>query len=39
VTGVPLGLLQRVLAVVDLALLVVLATGALAQAARATAAR
>jgi hypothetical protein len=30
--GAPLGLLQRVLAVVDLALLVVLATGALARA-------
>lgn len=35
VGGVPLGLLQRLLAVVDLALLVVLATGALAQGARA----
>lgn len=39
VTGVPLGLLQRLLAVVDLALLVVLATGALAQGARAGVAR
>lgn len=39
VSGAPLGLLQRLLAVVDLALLVVLATGALAQGARATARR
>jgi hypothetical protein len=39
VNEVPLGLLQRLLAAVDLALLVVLATGALAQGARATAAR
>ena len=36
VGGVPFGLLQRVLAVVDLALLVVLATGALARAGRVT---